>query len=55
MLHDREELDDNKTYEPWYTAPEMTFAEQRILFSTNLGPHQGGAFHDHKGGVHLVQ
>jgi prepilin-type N-terminal cleavage/methylation domain-containing protein len=55
MLHDREELDGNKTYEPWYTAPEMTFAEQLQLFSTNKGPHQAGAFHDHLGGVHLVE
>jgi prepilin-type N-terminal cleavage/methylation domain-containing protein len=55
MLHDREELNDNNTYEPWYTAPEMSFAEQRQLFSTNTGPHPAGTFHDHKGGVHVAE
>jgi prepilin-type N-terminal cleavage/methylation domain-containing protein len=54
-LHDREELDDDIVYEPWYIAPEMTFAEQLQRFATNKGPHPSGAFYDHKGGVHLAE
>lgn len=53
-LHDREELT-KENDEPWYVGQEMTFDQQRELFSTNSGPHPAGLFYDHKGQVHGVQ
>jgi prepilin-type N-terminal cleavage/methylation domain-containing protein len=53
LIHDREELtDDESSLEPWYIAPEMTFAQQRELFATKNGPHPAGVFYDHAGQVH---
>jgi hypothetical protein len=54
-MHDREELDDGEVYEPWYIAPEITSAEQHVLFSTKSGPHPDGAFHDHRGQLRGVE
>jgi prepilin-type N-terminal cleavage/methylation domain-containing protein len=50
-LHDREKLDDNGQYRPWYFGPEITFAEQRQMFATKEGPHALGAFYTHTGNV----
>jgi prepilin-type N-terminal cleavage/methylation domain-containing protein len=55
LLHDRAELTDDEPLEPWYIAPEMTFAEQRELFATSDGPHPAGAFYDHTGQVHGIE
>jgi prepilin-type N-terminal cleavage/methylation domain-containing protein len=52
LIHDREELGGTGPYEPWYVGPEMTFAQQRELFASKLGPHQNGVFYDHLGQVH---
>jgi prepilin-type N-terminal cleavage/methylation domain-containing protein len=51
-MHDREELDGDQTYEPWYVGPELTFDQQRELFASNRGPHLGGVFYDGRGQIH---
>jgi prepilin-type N-terminal cleavage/methylation domain-containing protein len=45
-IHDRPELSDEVTYDPWYIGPEISFAEQRQMFANERGPHQGGVFYD---------
>ena len=52
-LHDREDLSsaDDNVLQPWYVGPEITFAEQRKLFESRTGPHQGGTFYTHTGDV----
>jgi len=54
-LHDREKLDENQQYPPWYLGPEITFAQQRELLATKLGPHPAGAFYNHKGAVYVAE
>jgi prepilin-type N-terminal cleavage/methylation domain-containing protein len=53
-MHDRAEVTVIGD-EPWYRGPEMSFAEQRLLFSTNTGPHPAGAFYDWRGQVHIAE
>jgi hypothetical protein len=48
-LHDREQLSEDGPHEPWYIGPEITFAEQAILFATKKGPHSAGEFYTNTG------
>jgi hypothetical protein len=43
-IHDRERLDEDVTQEPWYIAPELTFAQQQTLITTHPGPHPPGLY-----------
>jgi hypothetical protein len=35
--------------EPWYVAPEISFAEQQKWFAAKSGPHPSGVFYDSNG------
>lgn len=48
-LLDRSELSDDEQYDPWYVAPEISFAEQKKMIADERGPHQGGVFYTHAG------
>jgi prepilin-type N-terminal cleavage/methylation domain-containing protein len=45
-IHDRPVLSEDASYEPWYIAPEMSFADQQKMFASERGPHPGGVFLD---------
>jgi len=48
-ISDRMTLSDKVTYGPWYVSPEINLTEQRIMFDTQQGPHQGGVFYTSNG------
>jgi hypothetical protein len=50
-LHDRSELRDDDPYDPWYIAPEISFAKQAQMFANERGPHQSGTFYDRNGQI----
>lgn len=52
-LHDREDLSQSEapTFRPWYSGPEMTFAQQKQMFATKQGPH-AGLYYDSGGQTH---
>ena len=43
-ITDRELLREDEPQEPWYIAPEFSFAERAELFATKPGPHPPGLY-----------
>jgi prepilin-type N-terminal cleavage/methylation domain-containing protein len=50
-IHDRPILTDDDKLSPWYVGPEITFAEQQVMFEKMRGPHLAGLFYTSGGGV----
>jgi hypothetical protein len=48
-ISDRPLLNGEVTYPPWYVGSEINLTEQRIMFDTQQGPHQGGIFYTSDG------
>lgn len=51
-LLDRPRFVEDNQYEPWYIGPEITFAQQKLMFTMQRGPHPAGEFYSQAGQVY---
>jgi len=51
-LHDRPILSEQDPHHPWFVGPEISFDDQREMFSTMRGPHLSGMFYTNSGTAH---
>jgi hypothetical protein len=52
IIIDRPEIVKDDSHDPWYIGPEISFAQEREMFATRQGPHQGGLYYDAAGETH---
>jgi type II secretory pathway pseudopilin PulG len=45
FISDREVLDEQNTYEPWYIGPEVSLLGQQSMFANATAPHPPGIFY----------
>ncbi len=49
---DRPVIEEKDAHDPWYVGPEVTFAQEQVMFTSRQGPHQSGLYYDSNGQTH---
>ena len=51
VISDRYAFKEGETYDPWYVGTEISFNDQREMFSKMPGPHPGSLYYTSDGGT----